>query len=101
MAARLVRDGIAQGMVSAGNAGAVMATAKMGAGVLAHGVSTARLLPAHFPTLSGNSCVDGCRWRERGLLANMLAQFAVMGDAYSRVIFDTKNPKVGLLSTRA
>ncbi len=28
----------------------------------------------------------------------MLAQFAVMGDIYSRVIFHTENPRVGLLS---
>ena len=28
----------------------------------------------------------------------MLAQFAVMGDIYSRVIFRNENPRVGLLS---
>ena len=34
VASRLVRDGLAQGMVSAGNTGAVMATAKMVQGML-------------------------------------------------------------------
>jgi glycerol-3-phosphate acyltransferase PlsX len=96
VAARLVRDGIAQGMVSAGNTGAVMATAKMVQG-LAHGVDRPALAGA-FPTLSGNSAVMIDVGANVDCSANMLAQFAVMGDAYSRVIFDRKNPKVGLLS---
>jgi len=96
VAARLVRDGIAQGMVSAGNTGAVMATAKMVQG-LAHGVDRPALAGA-FPTLSGNSAVMIDVGANVDCSANMLAQFAVMGDAYSRVIFDNKNPKVGLLS---
>jgi len=96
VAARLVRDGVAQGMVSAGNTGAVMATAKMVLG-LAHGVDRPALAGA-FPTLSGNSAVMIDVGANVDCSANMLAQFAVMGDAYSRVIFDRKNPKVGLLS---
>src|ERR1700691_3544875 len=96
VAARLVRDGIAHGMVSAGNTGAVMATAKMVQG-LAHGVDRPALAGA-FPTLSGNSAVMVDVGANVDCSANMLAQFAVMGDAYSRVIFDTKNTKVGLLS---
>jgi glycerol-3-phosphate acyltransferase PlsX len=96
VAARLVRDGVAQGMVSAGNTGAVMATAKMVQG-LAHGVDRPALAGA-FPTLSGNSAVMIDVGANVDCSANMLAQFAVMGDAYSRVIFDRKNPKVGLLS---
>ena len=38
VASRLVRDGVAQGVVSAGNTGAVMATAKMVQGMI-RGVS--------------------------------------------------------------
>src|SRR5512133_2486952 len=47
VASRLVRDGVAQGFVSAGNTGAVMATAKMVQGVVP-GVDRPRW-PAPFP----------------------------------------------------
>jgi glycerol-3-phosphate acyltransferase PlsX len=96
VAARLVRDGGAQGMVSAGNTGAVMATAKMVQG-LAHGVDRPALASA-FPTLSGKSAVMIDVGANVDCSATMLAQFAVMGDIYSRIIFHTKNPRVGLLS---
>src|SRR6202140_1584541 len=49
VAARLVRDGIAQGVVSAGNTGAVMATAKMVQGMVP-GVERPALAGA-FPTV--------------------------------------------------
>ena len=51
VASRLVREGVAQGLVSAGNTGAVMATAKMVQGMLP-GVDRPALASA-FPTLSG------------------------------------------------
>jgi glycerol-3-phosphate acyltransferase PlsX len=96
VAARLVRDGAAQGMVSAGNTGAVMATAKMVQG-LAHGVDRPALASA-FPTLSGRPAVMIDVGANVDCSATMLAQFAVMGDIYSRIIFHTESPKVGLLS---
>jgi phosphate acyltransferase len=96
VAARLVRDGSAQGMVSAGNTGAVMATAKMVQG-LAHGVDRPALASA-FPTLSGKSAVMIDVGANVDCSAKMLAQFAVMGDIYSRIIFRSESPKVGLLS---
>ncbi len=96
VAARLVRDGTAQGFVSAGNTGAVMATAKMVMG-LAHGVDRPALASA-FPTLNGNPVVMIDVGANVDSSPSMLAQFAVMGDIYSRLIFHTKAPKVGLLS---
>ena len=96
VAARLVRDGTAQGFVSAGNTGAVMATAKMVLG-LAHGVDRPALASA-FPTLNGNPVVMIDVGANVDSSPSMLAQFAVMGDIYSRLIFHTKFPKVGLLS---
>ena len=96
VAARLVRDGAAQGFVSAGNTGAVMATAKMVMG-LAHGVDRPALASA-FPTLNGNPVVMIDVGANVDSSPGMLAQFAVMGDIYSRLIFHTKAPKVGLLS---
>ena len=96
VAARLVRDGAAQGFVSAGNTGAVMAAAKMVLG-LAHGVDRPALASA-FPTLNGNPVVMIDVGANVDSSPSMLAQFAVMGDIYSRLIFRTKLPKVGLLS---
>ena len=95
-ASRLVREGIAQGVVSAGNTGAVMATAKMMQGTLP-GVDRPALASA-FPTLSGRSAVMLDVGANVDCTPKMLAQFAVMGNAYSRVILRTTRPRVGLLS---
>src|SRR4029079_15038233 len=97
VASRLVRDGVAQGFVSAGNTGAVMATAKMvQGGVPGVAPPALALVP---PTLVKNSLVVvvdvganvDCSPR-------MLAQFAVMGETYSRIILGRSRPRVGLLS---
>jgi glycerol-3-phosphate acyltransferase PlsX len=96
VAARLVRDGTARGVVSAGNTGAVMATAKMIHGMLP-GVDRPALAGA-FPTLAGKPVVVVDVGANVDCNPQMLAQFAVMGDIYSRVIFHTAKPKVGILS---
>lgn len=96
VASRLVRDGVAQGVVSAGNTGAVMATAKMVQGMVP-GVDRPALASA-FPTLTGKPVVVVDVGANVDCDARLLAQFAVMGDIYSRVIFKTSQPKVGLLS---
>ena len=98
VASRLVRDGRAAGLVSAGNTGAAMATAKIVQGVVP-GV-TRPALAGLFPTSKGpthpvivldvGANVD-CSPR-------MLAQFAVMGEIYSRIIVKRDRPRVGLLS---
>jgi glycerol-3-phosphate acyltransferase PlsX len=96
VASRLVRDGVAQGVVSAGNTGAIMATAKMVQGMLPRVDRPA--LASAFPTLNGNPAVMLDVGANVDCSPKMLAQFAVMGNAYSRVIFKTKTPRVGLLS---
>ncbi|MFL6354676.1 MAG: phosphate acyltransferase PlsX [Bryobacteraceae bacterium] len=96
VASRLVREGVAQGLVSAGNTGAVMATAKLVQGMLP-GVDRPALASA-FPTLGGTPAVMIDVGANVDCSPKMLAQFAVMGDIYSRVIFHTKEPRVGLLS---
>jgi phosphate acyltransferase len=96
VAARLVREGVAQGVVSAGNTGAVMATAKMVQGMLP-GVDRPALANA-FPTLNGKASVMLDVGANVDCTPKMLAQFAVMGSAYSRVIFRNAHPRVGLLS---
>jgi glycerol-3-phosphate acyltransferase PlsX len=96
VASRLVRDGVAHGVVSAGNTGAVMATTKMVQGMLP-GVDRPALASA-FPTLNGKPAVMIDVGANVDSNPHMLAQFAVMGDIYSRVIFHTRNPRVGILS---
>jgi len=96
VARRLVREGIAHGLVSAGNTGAIMATAKMVQGMVP-GVDRPALASA-FPTLKGTPAVMVDVGANVDCSPQMLAQFAVMGEIYSRVIFRTENPTVGLLS---
>jgi len=96
IATRLVKSGEAQGVVSAGNTGAVMATAKIVQGMLP-GVDRPALASV-FPTLSGSAAVMLDVGANVDCTPKMLCQFAIMGDAYSRVIFHTTNPRVGLLS---
>jgi len=96
VASRLVHDGEAQGLVSAGNTGAVMATAKLVQGMVP-GVDRPALASA-FPTAAGKPVVVMDLGANVDCSPRMLAQFAVMGHIYSRVIFDTADPRVGLLS---
>ena len=96
VASRLVREGVAQGLVSAGNTGAVMATAKMVQGMVP-GVDRPALASA-FPTVKGKPVVVVDVGANVDCQPRMLAQFAVMGDIYSRVIFKTERPRVGILS---
>ncbi len=96
VACRLVREGKAHGIVSAGNTGAVMATSKMVQGMV-RGVERPALASA-FPTLKGTPAVMVDVGANVDCSPQMLAQFALMGEVYSRVIFHTKNPRVGLLS---
>ena len=96
VASKLVRDGVAQGLVSAGNTGAVMATAKLVQGMVP-GVDRPALGSA-FPTAQGKPVVVLDLGANVDCTPRMLAQFAVMGHIYSRVIFGTADPRVGLLS---
>jgi glycerol-3-phosphate acyltransferase PlsX len=96
VASRLVRDGAAQGFVSAGNTGAVMATAKMVQGVVP-GVDRPALAGI-FPTVEGSPVVVVDVGANVDCSPRMLAQFAVMGEMYSRIILRRPKPRVGLLS---
>ncbi len=96
VASRLVRDGQAQGFVSAGNTGAVMATAKMVQGVVP-GVDRPAVAGV-FPTVSGSPVVMVDVGANVDCDPRMLAQFAIMGEIYSRVILRRDSPRVGLLS---
>src|ERR1039457_5275542 len=96
VASRLVRDGVAQGVVSAGNTGAVMATAKIVQGVVP-GVDRPALAGI-FPSAEGSPVVVLDVGANVDCSPRMLAQFAVMGEIYSRVILGRSQPRVGILS---
>src|SRR6202049_3686682 len=96
VASRLVRDGCAQGFVSAGNTGAVMATAKMVQGVVP-GVDRPASVGI-LPTVEGSPVLLVDVGANVDCSPRMLAQFAVMGDVYSRIILRCPKPRVGILS---
>jgi glycerol-3-phosphate acyltransferase PlsX len=97
VASRLVRDGVANGFVSAGNTGAVMATAKMVQGVVP-GVDRPALAGV-FPTIiKGSPVVVVDVGANVDCEPRMLAQFAIMGEVYSRIILGRPKPRVGILS---
>jgi len=91
----LAANGETQGIVSAGNTGAMYAMVKIGVGTLT-GVD--RLpLAALFPHPNGNSIVldvganVDCK-------PHHLVEFALMGSVYAEEILNIKSPRVGLLS---
>ncbi len=96
VATRLVREGRAQGIVSAGNTGAVMATAKIVLGALPSVDRPA--LAAVFPAEGGKKVVMIDVGANVDCKPSQLVQFAVMGETYSRLMWRVKNPRVGLLS---
>lgn len=98
VACRLVRDGEADAVVSAGNTGAVMATAKM---VLRPIPGVERpALASVFPTAKGpdHPAVMADVGANVDCTPTMLAQFALMGEIYVRAIFGYASPRVGILS---
>ncbi len=96
VAARLVRDGEAQGLVSAGNTGAVMAISKTLMGMIP-GVERPALASA-FPTVKGRPVVVVDVGANVDCSPQMLEQFAIMGEIYSRLVYHTQSPRVGILS---
>lgn len=95
VAADLVREKVASGLVSAGNTGAVMAISKMVFGVVP-GVDRPALA-AILPTLAGHAVLldvganVACKPQH-------LVQFAVMGHLFSKKIVGVSSPRVGLMS---
>jgi glycerol-3-phosphate acyltransferase PlsX len=96
VAAKLVRGGQADALISAGNTGAVMAVARFGLGTLPSVDRPA--LAAPFPTARGGTAVLLDVGANVDSKPAHLVQFAVMGEIYYRAIFGTRRPKVALLS---
>lgn len=95
LAINAVRDGDADGVVSAGNTGALMAMAKL----------TLRMLPgidrpamaAIFPTMRGESVTLDLGANVECNAEN-LVQFAIMGEVFARTVLGTVAPSCGLLN---
>ncbi len=96
VATQLVANGEAAGLVSAGNTGAVMATAKLELGSLP-GVDRPALASV-FPTTAGTAAVMVDVGANVDCKPHQLEQFAVMGEVYYRTMFGVERPRVGLLS---
>ena len=92
----LVKKGRAAAAVSAGNTGAMMAMAKLSLRMLP-GIDRPALA-APLPTLGDNDVVMLDLGANTEVDARNLVQFAVMGAAYARIIFDLASPRVALLN---
>jgi phosphate acyltransferase len=95
VAANCVRDGRAEGLVSAGHTGAAMVSAKMVIGTI-EGVDRPALA-AVLPNISGH-----CLLLDVGANPDAKTQhfkeFAVMGSIYAQLVFGKESPSIGLMS---
>ncbi|MGA9885021.1 MAG: phosphate acyltransferase PlsX [Candidatus Acidiferrales bacterium] len=96
VAARLVRDGKADALVSAGNTGAVMTVSRFVIGTLPS-VDRPALAWA-FPNMKEKVSVMLDVGANVDSKPEQLEQFAVMGDVYYRSIWGVKRPRIALLS---
>jgi glycerol-3-phosphate acyltransferase PlsX len=92
---RLVKEGKAQAIVSAGNTGAVMASALFNLGRLKSIERPA--ICSVFPSVKGKTVIldIGANVDNK---PNHLVQFAYMGKAYIEKIVGIENPRIGLLN---
>ncbi len=92
---RLVKEGKADAFASAGNSGAVMAAALFGLG---------RIPGVERPAIGSiyPAAPEPCLIIDIGANADCkpeyLVQFAIMGNAYARLIFGLERPKIGIIS---
>jgi glycerol-3-phosphate acyltransferase PlsX len=93
--AELVRRGEADAFVSMGHSGAVMTIGIVTFGKII-GVDRPALC-AVIPTLKGSSVLIDVGANVDSKPVN-LVQFAIMGEAFARVVLEREDPKVGLLS---
>ncbi len=95
IAGKLVRDGLADGLVSAGNTGAVLTVGKFIIGSLEElerpAIGVALPNPKGKTVLLDVGANVDCKPKH-------LLHFAVIGHTYAEEILNIKNPKVGILS---
>ena len=96
LAIQAVKDGKAHAAVSAGNTGALMAIAKLALRTLP-GIDRPALA-ALLPTLGKNDVVMLDLGANTECDTRNLVEFAIMGSAYARIMFDVEAPRVRLLN---
>ena len=84
------------GMVSAGSTGAVLTGAFLKIGRI-KGIARPALAPV-LPTVEGGSVLLIDCGANVDCKPNMLEQFALMGNAYMKAVYNMESPRVGLLS---
>jgi glycerol-3-phosphate acyltransferase PlsX len=92
----LVRNGEADGVVSAGHSGATMSLATLRIGRLKHVARPA--IAALMPTKDSKRSLVLDVGANVDCKADNLFEFAVMGEAYARNVLNVQHPRVGLLS---
>lgn len=95
LAIKAVKEGNADGVISAGNTGALMAISKLALRTLP-GVDRPAIC-AVFPTRVGK-CVILDLGANAECSADHLYQFSVMGDAFARAVLGVENPSIGILN---
>jgi len=93
--ARMVKEGKADAMISAGNSGATMVAALFGIGRI-KGIDRPAIA-SPMPTSKGVALLLDAGANSDCKAINLL-QFAVMGSIYSQIAYGVKSPVVGLLS---
>lgn len=93
--ARLVKEGKADAMISAGNSGAAMVAALFGIGRI-KGIDRPAIA-SPMPTKNGAALLLDAGANTDCKAINLL-QFAVMGSIYSNIAYGVEKPVVGLLS---
>ena len=96
IAAQLVRDGLADGLVSMGHTGAAMVASMKEMGTLP-GVDRP-CLASVMPNMTGRPTVLLDVGANVGCRPENIAQFAVMGSVYAEEVLGLHQPRVGVLS---
>ncbi|MBU6145284.1 MAG: phosphate acyltransferase PlsX [Paenibacillaceae bacterium] len=96
MAAKLVRDGAVDAMVTAGNTGAFLVAGTLVVGRI-KGIERAALAPT-FPTMDGRGVLVLDVGANMDATARQLVQYAHMGARYRQGVHRIGTPRIGLLN---
>ncbi|MFD2612962.1 phosphate acyltransferase PlsX [Paenibacillus gansuensis] len=96
VAGRLVKEGAADAMISAGNTGALMATGLLVVGRM-EGIERPALAPM-IPTMDGKGTLALDLGANMDASPQHLMQYAIMGSIYRQKVHGLERPRVGLLN---
>lgn len=96
MAAEYVKEGKADAVVSSGNTGALMAISRSVLGMLPNVHRPAII--ASVPTKTGKPVALVDAGANAEVSESMFFEFAIMGDAFARVVYNYSSPRVAILN---